>query len=58
MTRDSQALALLQRIIDENPGAGEERWRELFKAEVMADRDLQEAVAKDVFDDILRSKAN
>jgi hypothetical protein len=50
------ALAVLKRIIEENPDATERQWREMFVAEVMADEDLKKAVATDVFKDFLRQR--
>jgi hypothetical protein len=60
--RDEPTFAVLARIIKENPKAGRKKWRELYEAEIMADSDLQEAVAKRVFEhmlaDIKRERAN
>jgi hypothetical protein len=57
-----QIQAVLDRIIEENPKAGREKWWALFDAEVRADPDLREAMLRQWYDDtvadILRSKAN
>ena len=60
MTEIKNPHAVLQRIINENPGADPSVWRAQFLREVMDDSDLQRAVVDkvltDMFDDLRQSR--
>ena len=60
MSETKDPHAVLQRIIDENPGADPSVWRAQSLREVMDDPDLQRAVVDkvltDMFDDLRQSR--